>query len=332
MGTTTMIRRPMLVSLAVFALIAAACTSGQGGGAGTSASTAPPTATSPTATTSPTPGTIVLPVSTVHFADLAIVPMVDQAQAPPYPGPATPHSLKGVAVAEPVQDALNAPGVSPALTNDGFVIVPADLKQFHFAYQDNVYGGWPVFVTTDAAYHVWHLVFDKLLRSLEQEVLLPRLETLVAGLLNGAHAQTVDLAGSPMADDASRVEQLYQVAAAELGMPGALGPLAQQDKALIDAHNTEQRSPITGAKIDYTLFTPRGHYTRNQDLTRYFLTMSVLGQLAFCLPGTVDCRGLDSTRQAIRRGRNEDDLISLKGSQIPSKRCPPQIPVTRTTS
>ena len=109
--------------------------------------------------------------------------------------------------------------MSEALEKNGFVVVPADFRLFHYAYQGNVYEGWPVFVTTDVAYHEWHLVFDKLLRSLEQQVLLPKLEQLVSGLLEAAH--DTDRASSParsLEDTASRVEQLFQVAAAELGL------------------------------------------------------------------------------------------------------------------
>jgi hypothetical protein len=39
-----------------------------------------------------------------------------------------------------------------------------------------------------------------------------------------------------------------------------------------------------GSEIDYSLFTPRGHYTRTEGLTRFFVAMSVLGQHAFRLP------------------------------------------------
>ena len=75
-------------------------------------------------------------------------------------------------------------------------------------------------------------------------------------------------------------------------MPVELGPLAQKEKALIDAHSAPtQSSPLLGVKVDYSLFTPRGHYTRNAALTRFFVAMSVLGQLPFCLPGTSDCPG-----------------------------------------
>ena len=63
-----------------------------------------------------------------------------------------------------------------------------------------------------------------------------------------------------------------------------------------------------------SLFTPRGHYTRNADLKRYFVAMSVLGQSAFCLPGTIGCRGLEAARLAILASRalaGNPDLVAL---------------------
>ena len=96
------------------------------------------------------------------------------------------------------------------------------MSVFQFAYEGNEYTGWPVFVTTDVAYHEWHLLFDKTLRDLEQHVLLPKLEQLVDGSLAAARQQRTELAGTPLEDAASRVEQLFEVAAAELGRPGAL--------------------------------------------------------------------------------------------------------------
>ena len=78
-------------------------------------------------------------------------------------------------------------------------------------------------MTTDVAYHEWHQLYDKTLRDLEQDVLLPKLEKLVAGSIEAAHAQSLELAGTPLAGAASRVEQLFDVAAAELRQPVELG-------------------------------------------------------------------------------------------------------------
>jgi hypothetical protein len=210
-----------------------------------------------------------------------------------------------VRIAPPVQDALSDPAVEATLSEQGFVVVPADFRLFHFAYQGNVYEGWPVYVTTDVAYHVWHQAFDKLLRSVEQEVLLPELEALVTGLLEGARAQAAELEGTPLAESADRVEQLFEVAAAELELPVEPGPLAEAELALIEEHTAaNEASPIVLGRIDYSLFTPRGHYTRTEELTRYFLGMSVLGQLASCLPGTTGCpSGVEPSRLAILSAR-----------------------------
>jgi hypothetical protein len=309
-----MIRRSILL-LSVFAMIAAACTSKAEEPASSSPSPSSSATGSSGATASPPAEVLAFPAAAVRFGELADVPLFGE-NAPAYAGPATPSSLDGVQVAPSVANLLKDPAVKAALLENGFVVIPSDFRLFHFAYQGNVYEGWPVYVTTDVAYHTWHLVFDKVLRTLEQETLLPELETLVSGLLRAAHAQTQDVAGTQVEDAASRVEQLLQVAAAELDLPVTLGPLAQKEKALVDAHAASEVSPIVGGTIDYSIFTPRGHYTRTPELTRYFVAMSVLGQLAFCLPGTTDCPGLDPARMAILASR----LLAVDGDLLASWR------------
>ncbi len=268
---------------AVVSLLAAACS-----GAGPDRGASPkPTAS---ASSSPSSAAVALPTTTLtSFAAFTGVPALDP-DVPAYPGPTTPTSLDGVLVADALEAEVAASGVEEALTGQGFVVVPADLPLVHFAYEGNRYASTPNYVTTDAAYHVWHLTLDKVVRDLEQESLLPALEELVTGLLAAAGDQTAELAGTPLADAASRVEQYYQVAAVELGLDVTPGPLAAEEIALIDAAGGEPASsPVIGSPVDYSLFTPRGHYTRNEDLTRYFLGMTALGQLAFCLPETTGC-------------------------------------------
>jgi hypothetical protein len=290
----------LLVLVAGLALAAAGCRSSKHAGT---------TTTVPT-----TPSASVLPSAAVRFGAYHVVPLLGST-APAYAGPATPHSLTGVKIVPAVRTDLKNPGVADALEKNGFVVVRSDMRLFQYAYEGNVYSGWPVFVTTDVAYHEWHLLFDKTLRSLEQDVLLPKLEQLVSGSIVAAHAQSLELAGTPLADGASRVEQLFDLAAAELGMPVELGSLAQKEKTLIDAHNATKSSPLLGVKVDYSLFTPRGHYTRNAELTRFFLGMSVLGQLPFCLPGTSDCSaGVEPARIGMLASRTlvaRPELVSL---------------------
>ncbi|HYA09276.1 MAG TPA: DUF3160 domain-containing protein, partial [Gaiellaceae bacterium] len=293
----------LLLPIAGLALVTAGCRSSRHAAATTTSST----------TTSAKPAALALPTSAVHFGTYDVVPLLPSS-APAYAGPATPHSLTGVKIVPAVRKDLKNPGVAAALAKNGFVVVPADIRLFQYAYEGNTYTGWPVFVTTDVAYHEWHQLYDKTLRDLEQNVLLPKLEKLVSGSIEAAHAQRLELAGTPLAGSASRVEQLFDVAAAELGQPVELDALAQKEKALIDAHSADVASPLLGVKVDYSLFTPRGHYTRTPELTRFFLGMSALGQLPFCLPGTVDCPGTEPVQIGMLAARTlvaHPELVSL---------------------
>lgn len=238
-----------------------------------------------------------LPSTGVSFGAYELVPL--DGDRPAYAGPATPASLDGVAGAARVRRQLSDRAIA-VLERQGFVIVPGYYPRFHMAYDFQIYEGSPVFVTTDAAYHTWHLIFDKILRDMEQKVLLPRLETLVGGMLERAVAQETALGGTALADDASAVADLMRVAGSLLKLPtGRLGERARAEKRLILAHGGNQISPILGTFIDYSLYAPRGHYTRTPALTRYFLAMSVLGQTAFLLP---DSKQIDGSLMSDPRG------------------------------
>jgi Protein of unknown function (DUF3160) len=273
---------PLLALAAAVALAVSACGGSQ-----------------PSTTTTPSATTVTLPVALTSFGEYQPVPLLGP-DTPAYAGPATPHSLARVTVAKSLAGVLKAvPGLEAMLAKQGFAVVRSGSSLFQDEYEGNRYGGYPLYVTTDAAFDAWHLAFDKILRDLEQKVLLPKLERLVTGLRSAARAQASELRKTALAGDASRVVQIYELAAAELGLPGKLGPLAAQERALIAAHDASAPSPLLGETIDYSLFTPRGHYTLTPALTRFFLGMSVLEQLKFCLPGTEGCPGVEPARIGI---------------------------------
>ncbi|MFN8622232.1 MAG: DUF3160 domain-containing protein [Chloroflexota bacterium] len=265
---------------------------------------APAPAASPAASpaVTPAPSPIDLPSgATAGFGDYQLVPLLDGST--PYAGPKTPTSLTGVLVRGEPELLLKDPDIRRTLLRKGFVIVPADSPRFSMTYEDMAYTGTPVYATTDAAYDTWHLVFDKLLRNLETTALLPRLKTLVTGMLANAKAQAAKLAGTDLADEAAKVVGMLQVAATPLGIKtGPLSPEASAELALVRSHSGLAKSPLLGTDIDYSLYTPRGHYTRSKDLTRYFVAMSVLGQTAFALPGALQSDGTRADDSGLRIG------------------------------
>ena len=256
-----------------------------------------------------------LPSTGGGFGTYELVPLLDEDQA--YAGPATPSSLDRVSLTDQVQRLLT-PEARAKLAEQGFVVVPEKFRLFHHAYDEQYYEGTPVYLTTDVAYHAWHQVFDKVLRDLETGRLSPALTGLLQGMLKNARVQRKALAGTALEEDAARVVDLLAVAAAELGAKsGKLSPRARAERALIDAHDESTVSPVLGTETDYSLFTPRGHYTRSKALTRYFKAMSVLGQHAFRLPGSVQTDatmvlGVDDLRLALLASRTLVDDPELE--------------------
>jgi len=249
----------------------------------TTTTTSPPTTTSTTTTTTTTtttlpqdePGALptVLPAK-APFAAFTAVPMLGDG---PTAIPDHPTSLDGVYWDFKVPEDL-----ADRLAGDGFALSgtwSSDVLHSVYSYVSR-YADGPVYVTTDAGYHEWHLVFSKVLRDTEEQVLLPLLEDLVAGLLEGAEATE---APEPALEEArADVVAYLQAVASVLGLP--LGPVddrAAEEVGLVELHADFAVSPTLGVDVDYSLMTPRGHYTRTDDLTRYFRAMAMLGSTPF---------------------------------------------------
>lgn len=175
------------------------------------------------------------------------------------------------------------------LAKNLFVVTPTDEMQLFHLYEQNDYRNLPSFVTADLALQVHHEVFDYLLRTTEQAKLLPILRDLTAELAETAaeRARGIAGAGATPREKAFVRNAAYFAAAALLlkqtppELSAEARALADKEVALISAHQRRDGSPILGRAVDYSLFTPRGHYTRNAKLERFFRTMSWYGVAPF---------------------------------------------------
>ncbi|MDP9766194.1 DUF3160 domain-containing protein [Deinococcus enclensis] len=186
--------------------------------------------------------------------------------------------------------ALERPGLNAAqraaLGRNGFVITPATWRQFDAAYEAYRYADQPVFVTTDSMLHIYHLVFDKLLRDLERESLAPALRRMTALLVADAVKLHANLKGHPLERDALTTVA-YLAVAQKLIDPAARVPAAVQapvaaELRSIDAHAGLGASSVFSASQmieDYSQYVPRGHYTRSDLFKRYFRSMMWLGRV-----------------------------------------------------
>src|SRR5690606_22604838 len=90
------------------------------------------------------------------------------------------------------------------LAESGFVISPGVEKEFFTVYEKARYSNVPTFVTSDSMLHVYHLLFDKVLRTAERDAFIGLLQQLNEALLAQTDAQYQTLRGTAWEDAALR--------------------------------------------------------------------------------------------------------------------------------
>ena len=69
------------------------------------------------------------------------------------------------------------------LAQDGFVVSPGVEKEFFTVYEQARYANVPTFITSDSLLYVYHLLFDKVLRTAERQAFIPALQQLNEAML-----------------------------------------------------------------------------------------------------------------------------------------------------
>jgi hypothetical protein len=140
----------------------------------------------------------------------------------------------------------------------------------------------PLYVSVDSILEGVHRSYDKALRTLEESMLMGKLDAL----LSGARGRLASAA-----PDESRADlDVYFAVAASLLSGKAAAPVAGGDAKLVAAAlaaATAQTGIVTVTLFgtermeDFSQYKPRGHYTRSPELGRYFQAMMWLGRTDF---------------------------------------------------
>lgn len=183
------------------------------------------------------------------------------------------------------------PQLSQQLGKDGFAIVPARQNQLFQIYEKNDYADFPNFVTTDLYLQIYHLYIDCMLRELEEQKLLPLMTTFCRNM----HELLYNMERWSGADEkryeiAHRNAAFYNIAYKlftdkYISDPSKDDVETQEVEKIMKAENdlsafmTDYKEVMFG----YSLFRPRGHYTRTDKLQRYFRGMMWLQTASFGL-------------------------------------------------
>ena len=242
--------------------------------------------TPPSSAQSTAPGAGLRPIRLDAFSDYQPVSV-----APRAPSGSLPLAWGEITNATRVTRALNL--TDPArqtLQTNGFVVVP-DAREMDMAaaYAKLSELQVPNFITSDSLLHLYHAQFDDILRTVETNQFLPGLRGMSQALWASATNQYASNSGD-LQEAARRNVAFFSVALQLLGVPGAapdyVAAAVNQELDYIAAHAGVAASPVFVYSSDYSPYVPRGHYTRSDDLKKYFKVMMWYGQMSFLLKGS----------------------------------------------
>ena len=176
------------------------------------------------------------------------------------------------------------------LSGHGFMVTERLTRpSFGAAYLDIYHADLPVFVSADAILHAYHMSYDAILMDVELQVLVPALDSLLQRVseavpgLAAHHAATPGMQG-PLED----LDLYLTVARTLLGrtvVPYFTANVprvaAIRSAVLAELPASIELFGTTPRTIDFSQFTPRGHYTEDPRLRTYFQAMIWIGRTEF---------------------------------------------------
>jgi len=219
----------------------------------------------------------------------------DNPVEPNAPGYTLPLGLNNIANYAVMDSLFGLNNDATLLEQNGFVVIEHDFGQFD-PNRDDIVKPYeylrtrevPIFVTADTLLHLYHIQFDETLKDIEEREFCGDIHDLTVSLLADAMAAHENYTGD--LKEAAERNVAYLAVAQKLIDPNAqthllVSDVVTNELAKIDAHEGFEESDIFIYKEDYSQYVPRGHYTRSEQLKRYFRTLMWYGRMAFLLKG-----------------------------------------------
>ncbi|MFC2055332.1 DUF3160 domain-containing protein [Chloroflexota bacterium] len=199
------------------------------------------------------------------------------------------------------------------LANNGFVVIHSQEPQFSDIRQRvSKQFGQPYYLTTDAAYHAFHLNYDELLEALEREELRPRMIAVTQSVMDEVLSYYALVQGTSLEGD-TRLAAAYMAVGLKLLEPQtAIDPLIEspvmdQVDQIMAGGGIQNSTLIPDLRDDYSAYSPTGHYSGDEDLENYYRAMTWFGRVHFKLsdrePGFIPSRSPLIITQALRHAQ-----------------------------
>lgn len=186
-------------------------------------------------------------------------------------------------------ESFNGP-LKEKLGENGFAIVQRKNIQLFHTYENNDYHDFPSFVTTDLYMQLFHAYFDFLTRNVEDYKLMPLLTDFNKKMYDEMASLEKSATNLQLKEEAAYNATFYAIGYQLLtGNPLSIDErftkMAAEELSNIETCNDTFSDFLDYHDVyfPYSLFKPRGHYTRSNTLKRYFKAMMWFQTASFCL-------------------------------------------------
>ncbi|GAA3657726.1 DUF3160 domain-containing protein [Flavivirga jejuensis] len=182
------------------------------------------------------------------------------------------------------------PKLMDMLDKNGFAIVPNDNIQLFHVYEQNDYQQFPNFVTTDMYMQLFHMYFGYVLRTIEEDKFIKLISDICQSMMKDMNDIATSSSDSSIKNMAQYNETYYAIAYTVLTDKQVEVPSVFENLYHEELHHINEAIDKTSTFLDYnmvefpySLYKPRGHYTRTESLKKYFKAMMWLQTAPFCL-------------------------------------------------
>ncbi|MFW5662216.1 MAG: DUF3160 domain-containing protein [Bacteroidota bacterium] len=151
----------------------------------------------------------------------------------------------------------------------------------------------PLMVTSDMVLHALHMSYDAILKDIERNMIIPELSSALEEMSGEIRNKATVYQNDPIMMEALKDSDIYITVARRLLANKNISPAINDSEVKSEIshilNQIKEENPVKEELFgiirfyDYSQFTPRGHYTDSEELTRYFQSMMWLGRTEFYL-------------------------------------------------
>jgi len=190
---------------------------------------------------------------------------------------------------------LSKPEYLHLLLKNGFVVVDGSaVDDIAAPYKRILNEEIPIYVTADTPLHLFHIQFDETLKEIEESVFYPDILAVTRALLKASEEDYKAFKGD-LKEAAKRNVAYFSVALKlfepDFSVHRYIREWVDWECEQIEKHiglpdyDLAREKSLFKIPEDYSQYKPRGHYTRSDNLKRYFKGMMWFGRMTFLIKG-----------------------------------------------